>query len=288
MKPLLDFNPSGAVATPKDAATIVVARDTDEGPMVFCVERNKKSRFLGGAIVFPGGKLEEADRDPSWQALATEPRPARDGMVGGSATLRALTVAALRETLEEAALLIATGDVDAAKVPILRAAIIADPRMLPLYLGTYGLRLDAESLHPFARWITPEAETRRYDTRFFLARAPDGQAGAHDMQETMASFWARPSALLARFDAGEVQVAPPTHRTLQVFASASSVTEMFAIAERASLLPIVPKLFQLTEGDVSSLALALPGDPEHEEKEIRVAGPTRYVLRGEHWRAESP
>ncbi len=282
----LDFDPTRAGSTPKDAATIVVAKDTTDGPRIFCVERNKKSRFLGGAIVFPGGKLDPADRDPSWALLSTPPRAARDDVAPNDETLRALVVAAVRETLEEAALLISTSEIVDAEVLALRTSLAHDPSTLASFLQKRKLVLDGASLHPFARWVTPSAESRRYDTRFFLARAPNGQSGAHDMHETMASFWARPSELLLRFDRGEVQIAPPTHRTLETFATAKDVDEMFAIADHACLLPICPTLFQLREGESSTLALALPGDPEHEIKEARVQGRSRYVLRGEHWRAE--
>jgi hypothetical protein len=102
----------------------------------------------------------------------------------------------------------------------------------------------------------------------------------------MASFWARPSEVIARFERAEVQVAPPTHRTLQVLSKATSVAEMLAIAQAASLLPICPKLVMQQEASQAVLALALPGDPEHGIRERRVPGATRYVLRGEHWRSE--
>jgi len=283
---LLDFDPARAGSTPRDAATIVVAKDDADGPKIFCVERNKKSRFLGGAIVFPGGKLDAADRDPVWRELSTPARAARDDAAPNEETRLALGIAALRETLEEAALLLTTRQVANADVLALRSALANDPTMLRAFLEKQGLVLDAGSLHLFARWVTPVAESRRYDTRFFLARAPLGQSGAHDMHETMASFWARPADLLLRFDRHEVQVAPPTHRTLETFAFAKDVDEMFAIAARSSLRPICPTLFQLREGESSSLALALPGDPEHEIKEARVQGRSRYVLRGEYWRPE--
>ena len=285
-KPLLEFDPSKEPVAPKEAATIVIARDTENGPEIFCVERNKKTRFLGGAVVFPGGKLDASDMDDAWAALTTAPRPARDEFTEGPVMPRALAVAALRETLEEAALLIADGPVSDEDVRALRGRAATDPTAISSFLKGRGLRLDAASLHPLSRWITPEAETRRYDTRFFLAEAPPGQTGAHDMLETMASFWARPSEVLARFERAEVQVAPPTHRTLQVLSDAKSVAEMLAIAHAASLLPICPKLVMQQEALQAVLALALPGDPEHAIRERRVSGTTRYVLRGEHWRSE--
>jgi 8-oxo-dGTP pyrophosphatase MutT (NUDIX family) len=279
-KPLLDFDPSQEPVTPKDAATIVVARDAPGGPEIFCVERNKKSRFMGGAIVFPGGKLDDSDRSDEWITLSTPPPRMRDELAPDLPTLRALSVAALRETLEEAALLIADGPVSDGEVLALRAK--TEPGALAAFLRERRLRLDAASLHPLARWITPTAETRRYDARFFLAVAPQGQTGAHDMQETMSSLWTRPSDVLARFDRREVQLAPPTHRTLQLLSHATGVAEMLSIADQACLLPICP---ELKMGD-GVLMLTLPGDPQHQVPEKRIAGGTRYVLRDEHWQSE--
>lgn len=285
-KPLLEFDPSQAAVAPKDAATVILLRDTDAGPEVFCVERNKKSRFLGGAIVFPGGKLDEGDREPAWSSLATAPAPSRDDFAPGDAAALAFAIAALRETLEEAALLLTTDVVTDAEVLALRAELERRPDALAEFLRAKRLRLDAGALVPFARWVTPEAETRRYDTRFFLAVAPSGQTGAHDSRETMASFWATPRAVLDRFDAREVQVAPPTHKTLEILASARSTSDALALARGAILRPICPKLFMHHEGEATLLALALPGDSNHDVTELRAPGHTRYVLRGEHWHAE--
>src|SRR5262245_15706743 len=95
-------------AAPRDAATIILVRNGPSGVEVFCVERSKKSRFLGGALVFPGGKLDPSDVSEEWRALATEPRALRPSLVPfttDTAHLRALAIAASRETLEEAAML---------------------------------------------------------------------------------------------------------------------------------------------------------------------------------------
>jgi 8-oxo-dGTP pyrophosphatase MutT (NUDIX family) len=300
---VLDLDPTRAAAAPRDAATILALRDRDGGEPegadveVFCVERNKKSRFMGGALVFPGGKLDEADRDDTWTPLATAPRHGRGTFAPDEATLRALCIAACRETLEEAALLLLDErgggmshdgfTVDDAEVRALRTKFVKDAGALRAWLAARSRRIDLGALVPFARWITPVAEPRRYDTRFFLTRAPEGQSGAHDEHETMASFWATPRAILERFGRGEVQLAPPTHRSLEILASVRSVAAAFELAERACLDPICPKLIQQTENGAQLLALALPGDPEHEVREPRVAGPSRFVLRGERWHAEN-
>src|SRR5262245_32419062 len=109
---------------PRDAATLLVVRQGRRGLEIFCVERNKKSRFLGGALVFPGGKLDEGDRCDAWTARTTEPRASRDTFAPDVATLRALAVAGCRESLEEAAILpVVGGSLSHADLLALRAAV---------------------------------------------------------------------------------------------------------------------------------------------------------------------
>ena len=291
---VLDLKLDREAVPPKDAATIILVRNaTGGGVEVFCVERSKQSRFLGGAIVFPGGKLDASDASEEWAPLVTGVRaPARPGEVpftNDEAHLRAIAIAACRETLEEAAMLHVTGApnrVTQDELFALRTRLAADGSALRGFLVERNLRLDLEALHPLARWVTPVAEARRYDARFFVAVAPDGQVGAHDEHETMASFWATPAEVLRRWEAGEVQVAPPTHRTLALLASCTSTDGVLALAAQSCLDPICPRVVQQKEGEQQTLALTLPGDPEHDVRERRVPGPSRYVLRGERWVAE--
>jgi 8-oxo-dGTP pyrophosphatase MutT (NUDIX family) len=282
---MLEFDLNREPVTPKDAATLILLRASPKGIDVFCVERNRKLKFMGGAIVFPGGKLDDAhDRDPAWNEHADAPDDRGLGFAPDSATLRALAIAACRESLEEAAILpVRNGALSESDLLELRAALTTNPRAMLEALHRKSLMLDIGALHPFARWITPTAETRRFDARFFVAIAPEGQPGAHDESETMASFWAAPTEVLERFDKGEVQLAPPTHRTLEILAATRTPEGAIAAAKSASLEPICPRLVQQED----TLALVLPGDREHEVKEPRVAGASRYVLRGDRWRAEN-
>jgi 8-oxo-dGTP pyrophosphatase MutT (NUDIX family) len=270
---MLDLDPARDGPTPVEAATLVLARDGTSGLELFCVERNKQSRFLGGAIVFPGGRVEESDRDDAWADVVND----------ASSALRVFAIAACRETLEEAALLVVDGSASDEDVVALRTKASVDDGALRSFLRERHLQLDLRSLVPLARWITPKVESRRFDARFFVARAPQGQRGAHDMSETMASFWESPTVILARFDRSEIQLAPPTHRTLMQLAPCATVAEAMTLARSASLEPICPEL--VPQGD--TMALTLPGDPEHSVRVVRVAGPSRYVLRGSHWRAEN-
>jgi 8-oxo-dGTP pyrophosphatase MutT (NUDIX family) len=281
---MLDLDPERTVAAPRDAATLVILRDGDDGLEVFAVERNKKSRFLGGAVVFPGGKLDASDGAPEWatRVTALHPRAPLFGDPSG-----ALGIAACREALEEAAILpVSGGTITHDALLALRTALNSDASQLAKTLDARGLRLDLASLVPLSRWVTPVAENRRFDTRFYVARAPDGQPGAHDDWETKASWWARPSVILDRFTKGELELYPPTHRTLALFADFASTTSALAWAETSCLEPICPELVRHADARGEALGLVLPGDPEHSLCDVRVAGASRFVLRGAQWLPE--
>jgi 8-oxo-dGTP pyrophosphatase MutT (NUDIX family) len=270
---MLDFDLNRSGVTPRDAATLVVVRDGAAGVEVFCVERHPKSGFLGGAIVFPGGKVDPDDGSAEWDAL----------VVGDMTEDRAQRIAACREALEEAAILPVVGEAPShAALLDAQARAASRERSLRSFLVEHGLRLDLAALHPFARWVTPAAETRRFDTRFYLTLLPRGQQGAHDNRETTSSFWATAADVLKRFDEGRVQLLPPTHRTLEILARAATTGDAIALASRMCKDPICPSLVPQD----GTLALVLPGDPAHDVREPRVPGRSRFVLRGDRWLPE--
>jgi 8-oxo-dGTP pyrophosphatase MutT (NUDIX family) len=287
---MLDLDPNREGVKPRDAATLVVVRDVrgDEGGIeVFCVERQKVG-FLGGAVVFPGGKLDATDMDAGWASAATAPRAPRTPIADDDATLRALAVAACREALEEAAILPLVGtQLSHDELLALRKRAASGESLLSM-LTARGARLDLAALHPVARWVTPVAESRRFDTRFFLYVAEAALTGAHDDHETTASFWATPADVLGRFVAGSLQLAPPTHRTLEMLATAPDVRAAVALADASCLDPVCPRLVKHRDTRGETLGLALPGDPEHDVRELRSPGRTRYVLRGDRFLPEDP
>jgi 8-oxo-dGTP pyrophosphatase MutT (NUDIX family) len=282
---MLQFDPDREVVVPKQAATVVIARapsDNEPGVEIFCVRRHKASGFLGGAVVFPGGKLDAADQSGSWHELATPVSERVQTWLGTSALTYA--VACLRECLEEAAILPVVGDaLDDSGAKALRDELAETEGAeeaggaLRTLVEKHGLVLDTGRLEPLAHWITPEAEARRYDTRFFLVEAPPNQPGAHDKHETTESFWARPKALLERWEKNEIFLAPPTSRTIELFANATNLADARAIARRQALTPLCPHLV-MADGDT---ILALPGDPLFPTKEPLPedeTAPTRFVF----------
>jgi len=264
----LEFH-EGEAVLPKDAATIVLVRDTSKLE-VFCVERSKQSKFMGGALVFPGGKVDAGDSDPAWA-----------GLVEGN--FDKFAVAASRETLEEACMLHVAG-VEHETLVNLRSELAKDAGALRAFLQSRSLKLDLNALHLLSRWVTPTAETRRFDARFYVAVAPPNQPGAHDEHETTRSFWASPDEVLERWKSGDVQLAPPTHATIAGLAKCATTKDVVEWAARSFKEPICPRLVQMD----GTMALTLPGDPEHEVKESRLSlGWSRYVLRGERWQPEN-
>jgi 8-oxo-dGTP pyrophosphatase MutT (NUDIX family) len=286
---LLSFDPKQEPAVPRHASTVVVVRERASGLEVFCVLRHARSSFLGGAVVFPGGKVDASDGAADWEAQATAPHPRAHLLTppftagAPPVTARALAVAACRETLEEARILPLDGPCPDAEAAALQAELLAAPGTLAAALARRGRRLALDALVPWARWVTPEAEARRFDARFYLLALPAGQEGRHDEHETTQSFWARPAAVLDRAGRGEIFLAPPTTRTLEHLATVDSAAGAWALAAEQALLPVCPAFVP-----ADAPFLALPGDPAHPLPERRLAGPTRFVLRDGRFVSEDP
>ncbi len=229
----VEFSFTGdAPATPRDAATVLVLREGDGAPEVFFVKRSADARFMGNAYVFPGGRLDPADGEPAIPCDLSADEAARRLGDDDPARALALHIAALRECLEESGIVIATEPVAADVVAALRKAL--EPRAAPplaALFNRYNVTLAARSLVPLSRWVTPRLETRRFDARFFLARAASRhEAATHDGSETVASAWLTPAEALARVARREIVLAPPTWRTLELLAHARSVDEALACA----------------------------------------------------------
>jgi glyoxylase-like metal-dependent hydrolase (beta-lactamase superfamily II)/8-oxo-dGTP pyrophosphatase MutT (NUDIX family) len=207
---------------PRPAATLLLLRDGSLGPEALLLQRTHDAAFLGGAHVFPGGALDRTDRDPRVlrrvAGLTDAEASARLGVDAGGL---AFWVAAIRECFEEAGILLAEGE-DGRPVDAARAAALAPCRGL-LHAGQLGLHeflekerllLRGRELAYFGHWVTAPGRARRFDTRFFLALAPEAQAGAHDGTELVASEWLRPLDAIEREARGEIQLVFATKNTL--------------------------------------------------------------------------
>ena len=273
----LDIDPRRDGPPPRPAATVVLLRDVGSAFEVFLVRRTPGAAFMAGAHVFPGGKLDDSDASPELlehvDGLTLASAATHLGGDLDPAVAMALHVAAIRETFEESGVLLgATGP--GVSLPALRRALLSGT---PFLLAMRDARavLDAAALVPYARWITPAVEKRRFDARFFLARAPDGMVASHDAGETVAGAWVTPRHAVAAHLDGRLELPPPTLRTLEALSAFRSVDEACDDARRRPP-PVIRPVFKDLEG---RWVLALPGDPEHPERAQIIAGPTRFTRR---------
>ena len=259
----------------RDAATVMLVRDDerDGGLEVFMLRRNLDADFVGGAYVFPGGAVDDADRHADLERICegrTDAEASKlldlDPPVGGLA----YWVAAIRESFEEAGVLLAY-DRDGAMVDLRdaddesrfsvhRAAVDKGERRLVDVCEEEGLRLAVDGMHYFSHWITPVGSPRRYDTRFFVARAPEAQSPLHDDRETIANTWIAPAEALARHERGEFDLILPTIRNLQALARFPTAGAVLAAAAEIDEVPaILPRIVD----DAYGTRIVLPGDPEY-------------------------
>src|SRR5579862_5666461 len=236
-------------AVPRDAATVILLRQAP-AVEVFMLQRTAVLEFAPGACVFPGGAVDERDGDPVIGATAwAGPAPAEFGdLLGVPADhARALVCAAVRETFEESGVLLAGPSPGELVQP--SPAMAADRRALldgSLSLGELlarrGLVLRADLLTPWARWITPEVSPRRFDTWFFAAALPPGQAAAlgGEIGESDSGTWRRPAAALAAARSGEITLLPPTAVTLAELAAYQDLDGI--LAARRVIAPLLPKV----------------------------------------------
>ncbi len=250
---------STSITSPRPAATVVVLRPASPHPFeVLMVRRNDTVAFMAGAYVFPGGRVDDTD--------AAAPPDACDGLarLGRCADLAPadearFRVAAIRELLEEAGVLLARRDgrlVDHAEAAALRQSI--DPKgPFVAQLATRGLTIALDLVMPFAHWVTPEIEIRRFDTRFLLARMPEAQEASHDAGETTALEWLAPPAAIARAERHEILLPPPTWLTLARLSRFGSIDEAWAWASSTSIVRVMPGFVRDDRGTV----FTLPGAP---------------------------
>ena len=236
-----------SVAIPQPAATVVVLRRPAEGTgfEVLMIRRSDKVAFMGGAYVFPGGRVDDNDEVVAETHTPQGDTRSRFPDLAGDREL-VYRVAAARELKEEA-----------------------------------SVRIRVADLVPFAHWVTPEIETRRYDTRFFLVEMPPNQEATHDSGEATDLAWLSPSDAIARCLDDAILLPPPTWTTLKQLARFASIREVLAWAQSTSIVTIQPGFHR----DNDQTMLTLPGDPTYPAIDgWEVPEDTRFMLREGRWR----
>jgi 8-oxo-dGTP pyrophosphatase MutT (NUDIX family) len=265
--------PDPASVPIRDAATVMLLRDGPTGIEVQMLRRNLASDFVGGAYVFPGGAVDPEDSGPEVESVARgRTDTSASELLGIESGGLAFWVAAIRESFEEAGLLLAVDDeevvVDLHADPVVaerfvhhrRAVDSGELRLVDLCRAE-GLRLAVDSMQYFSRWITPFGAPRRYDTRFFVAHAPTAQTPLHDDREVIASLWIGPDEALARHAAGEFELIFPTVRSLEALQRFERADDV--VSHAASLDHVDAVLPTIREGP-NGLRIVLPGDGEYD------------------------
>ncbi|HXY26659.1 MAG TPA: hypothetical protein VEH82_00085, partial [Acidimicrobiales bacterium] len=266
----------------RPAATVMLVRDEPValgGTVleVLMVRRNLRSDFVGGAYVFPGGAVDPLDGGAEAEALCVGRSDAEaSALLGLESGGLAFWVAVVRETFEEAGLLLARREGGAAllhgdpgeeaRFAAERRAVNDGSRHFLELVRDERLRLSVGDIHYFAHWITPRGAPRRYDTRFFVAAAPPGQMAAHDAGETIADVWITPHDALAQHRAGEIEIIFPTIRNLQAIGRFATSAELLDAAACAS--SAVPAIEPRVVPDGSGMRIVLPGDPEYDRGSV--------------------
>jgi 8-oxo-dGTP pyrophosphatase MutT (NUDIX family) len=245
-------------AVPRQAATVLLLRDGTAGLEVYLLRRTRGMPFAGGMTAYPGGGVDprDADTDIAW----TGPSPAAWATAFGcdEPIARELVCAAVRETFEEAGVLLAgpVGEGEAGLVPDVsgddweeqRQALLRRELSLSELLARRGLALRSDLLRPFAHWITPPVEPRRYDTKFFAAALPSGQEARDVSTEADDASWLTPAAALAEMRAGARPMMPPTIHTLGQVEPFADVAAALAGSPPEPLHPISPTFEETPDG----------------------------------------
>ena len=273
MEPHGDRNDTPALPS----ATVIMLRDGPAGLEAFLLKRHGLSDVLGGAYVFPGGKVDAEDAEladrldvPANRLHAALHEPGLD-----ESQAAALYVAAVREVFEETGVLYAPVDASAAT----RACkLMREGRNFGEVLDAIDLHLTVKGIAPWSRWITPlvgGVVRKRFDARFFVAAAPAGQEPVHDEHEATESIWLAPRAALRQYWDGAIQLAPPQIMSLAHLSRFASVEHALSYASQHAPPLIQPEAFEMDGMRV----LCYPGDERHSVRDRAMPGPTRLCWR---------
>jgi 8-oxo-dGTP pyrophosphatase MutT (NUDIX family) len=241
------------IVKPRDASTILLLRDgsTSKEIEVFMMVRHYEIDFNSGALVFPGGSVDNNDRE-----IIAHPEHYSGGEGLDESNL-SFRIAAIRETFEESGILLARPKgsrtlVDARRareIEVAHRAELNEGKITFLkVLADNGMLLALDELVPYAHWITPEGMPKRFDTWFFLAAAPPDQLGAHDGKESTDSIWVSPREALAGGETGRFKLPFPTTRNLIKLGKQENVKAALDDSRRQSIVTVMPVMTRLNGG----------------------------------------
>jgi len=234
----------------RDASTVLLVRDGQQGIEVFLQHRVQQMAFAGGMTVFPGGGVDPSDRTAQVAWAGPEPRWWAERLSADEDAARALVLAAVRETFEECGVLLAgTADAvhpDPSEFAAERAALVNKELTFGDFLTRRELVLRADLLAPFSHWITPENESRRYDTRFFVAVMPDGQEADGQTTEASGTEWNTAGEALDNWRSGRRFLLPPTWSQLRDIGRFATVAQL--LADEREIRPVMPRVSDSADG----------------------------------------
>jgi 8-oxo-dGTP pyrophosphatase MutT (NUDIX family) len=244
------------VSEPRQAATVLLLRDGVQGLEVYLQRRTRGMPFAGGMTAYPGGGVDPRDGDTETAWVGPPPTAWATAFGCDERVARELVCAAVRETFEEAGVLLAGSPDGSDVVPDVsgddweeqRQALLSRDLSLAELLAGRGLAVRADLLRPFAHWITPPVEPRRYDTKFFAAALPAGQHARDVSGEADEASWLPPSLALAEMSAGFRPMLPPTIHTLGQLADFPDVVAALAGSPPEPLRPISPSFEETPDG----------------------------------------
>lgn len=249
--------------TPEPAATVMLLRDGENGLQVFMVVRNKAIKFASGAVVFPGGKVDDEDADPRFLPHTQGAQDLTDGE-------RALRIGAIREVFEETGVLLArkrgehvtlSGAAASAIETRYRARLLAGDVNFITIVTSEDLELLAGDMVRYAHWVTPRVRPIRFDTHFYLMALPPGQSPNHDGEESVASLWMTADNAKAEMNAGGYAAMAPTHLNLGKVGRHASVADALAAARSATVVTVEP---QVREEEDGTRTVHIPAEADYE------------------------
>jgi 8-oxo-dGTP pyrophosphatase MutT (NUDIX family) len=253
-------------AEARPAATVILLRDTAHGVEVYVLRRQATMAFASGQYVFPGGSVDARDETIDVEWVGPGPDFWAKTFSASEPLAIALVCAAIRETFEESGVLLAGPDADTVVADTSgadweadRVALIDRELSFAEFLSRRGLVLRADLVVPWAHWITPAFEPRRFDTRFLVAALPEGQVTREFGEEADQVEWVRPAAAIERFKAGDMAIMPPTLIGLAEVGEFATVAEAMAASAAREIAPIEPHV--VVRGE--DMFLVLPGDPDY-------------------------